>query len=135
MSQENVEVVREGFLATARGDPATARPYFDSSIEWDMAGVVGWTEKRVYRGEEVEPFLQAWAASWGGTWHFDVDEVRDAGGDQVFVAIHEWGTGAESGASVDQRRYFAATLRGGQIVRVRMFSERADAVKAVGLQG
>jgi ketosteroid isomerase-like protein len=51
------------------------------------------------------------------------------------VAIHEWGTGAESGASVDQRRYFAATLRKGQIVRVRMFSERADAVEAVGLAG
>ena len=64
MSQENVEVVREGFLATARGDPATARPYFDSSIEWDMAGVIGWAEKRVYRGQEVGPFLRGWADSW-----------------------------------------------------------------------
>ena len=129
-----MEIVREGFLAAGRGDPAVARPYWDSAIEWDMEGVLGWTEKRVYRGEEVEPFLQAWAASWGGTWHFDVDEVRDAGGDQVFAAIHEWGTGADSGARVDQRRYFAVTLREGRVARVRMFSERSDALKTLGLE-
>jgi ketosteroid isomerase-like protein len=135
MSQAtNVEIVREGFMATARGDPAAARPYLASSIEWDMAGVVGWTEKRVYRGEEVEPFLQAWADSWGGTWHFDVDEVRDAGRDRVFVAIHEWGTGVDSGATVDQRRYFAVTLRDGRFARVEMFSERGDALETLGLR-
>ena len=94
-----MEVVREAASAAGRGDPTAARPYFDSAIEWDMEGVLGWTEKGVYRGDEVEPFLEAWAASWGGTWHFDVDEVRDAGGDQVFVAIHEWGTGAERARS------------------------------------
>jgi ketosteroid isomerase-like protein len=135
MSRENVEIVREGFLASGSGDPAAAQRYFDQAIEWDMSGVVGWPEQDVYRGQEVEQFLQAWADSWGGTWHYDVEEVLDAGGNQVFVAIHEWGTGAESGASVDQRRYFAATLREGQIVRVRMFSERADAVEAAGLRG
>jgi ketosteroid isomerase-like protein len=132
MSQ-NVEIVREGFLASGRGDPVAAQRYFDEAIEWDMSGVVGWLEKDVYRGQEVGEFLQAWADSWGGTWHYDVEQVLDAGGEELFVAIHEWGTGAESGASVDQRRYFAATLREGQIVRVRMFSERADALKAAGL--
>jgi hypothetical protein len=49
-------------------------------------------------------FLQAWADSWR-KWHFDVEDVRDAEGEHVFVAIHEWGIGVESGASVDQRRY------------------------------
>jgi len=138
MSQENVEVVREAFLATGSGDPAAAQAVrersFDESIEWDMSGVVGWTEKQVYRGQEVGPFLQAWADSWH-TWHFDLDEVRDAGREQVFAAIHEWGIGVESGASVDQRRYFAITLRGGRFVRVQMFSERAEALAAVGLSG
>jgi ketosteroid isomerase-like protein len=101
-------------------------------IEWDMSGVVGWPEKQVYRGPEVGEFLRAWADSWR-TWHFDLDEVRDAGGEQVFAAIHEWGIGAQSGARVDQRRYFAVTLRGGRFVRVRMFSDPADALEAVGL--
>jgi ketosteroid isomerase-like protein len=137
MSEENVELVREAFLATGSGDPAAARAvrerYFDQSIEWDMSGVVGWLEKRVYRGQEVGELLEAWAASWK-TWHFDLDEVRDAGGEQVFAAIHEWGIGVESGASVDQRRYFAINLGGGRMVHVRMFSDRAEALEAAGLR-
>ena len=92
MSQENVEIVRESFLATGSGDPAAAQAVrersFDQSIEWDMSGVIGWTEKEIYRGREVGLFLQAWADSWR-TWHFDLDEVRDAGEEQVFAAIHE----------------------------------------------
>jgi ketosteroid isomerase-like protein len=86
----------------------------------------------VYRGQEVGEFLQAWADSWR-KWHFDVEDVRDAEGEHVFVAIHEWGIGVESGVSVDQRRYFAVTVRAGRAVRVRMFSDRADALAAVGL--
>jgi ketosteroid isomerase-like protein len=136
MSQENVQLVRESFLATASGDQAARRVvgerYFDQSIEWDMSGVGGWPEKQLYRGQEVGEFLDAWAASWR-EWHFDLDEVRDAGGEQVFAAIHEWGIGADSGASVDQRRYFAATLREGRIVRMQMFSDPAGALEAVGL--
>jgi ketosteroid isomerase-like protein len=132
MSQENVEVVREAFLATSGGDPAAGRSAWDPAIEWDMAGVTGWTEKRVYRGPEVLTFLEEWANSWRD-WHFDVEEVRDGGQEQVFAAIHEWGTGIESAASVDQRRYFAVDLSGGRIVRVRMFSDRAEALEAMGL--
>ena len=136
MSQENVDVVREAFLAYGSGDPTAAQTtrerFFDPSIEWDMSGVIGWTEKRVYRGPEVGEFLGAWAGSWRD-WHFDVEDVRDAGNEQVFVAIHEWGIGIESGADVDQRRYFAITLRGGRMACVRMFSEFAEALEAAGL--
>jgi hypothetical protein len=65
-------------------------------------------------------------------WHFDVEEVLDADR-QVFVAIREWGIGVESDASVDQRRYFAVTVEHGRIMRVQLFSDRSDALKAVGL--
>jgi ketosteroid isomerase-like protein len=116
------------------GDLATGVRFWDPSIEWDMSGVDGWLEKRVFRGqEEVMAFLQAWVDSWRD-WHFDLEEVRDAGREQVFSAIHEWGIGAGSGANVDQRRYFATTLHRGRIARVRMFSDRANALKAVGLE-
>jgi ketosteroid isomerase-like protein len=136
MSQGNVEVVREAFLAYGSGDPAAAQTvrerFFDPLIEWNMSGVIGWTEKLVYRGPEVGEFLAAWAKSWRD-WHFDVEEIRDAGQEQVFVAIHEWGIGIESGANVDQRRYFAINLSKGRMVRVRMFTDRAEALEAVGL--
>jgi ketosteroid isomerase-like protein len=130
VSQENLEIVRRVFVATSRGDPALAE--YDPHSEWDMTGVIGWAEKDVYRGPEILPFLQSWASSWRD-WHFDVDEVRDAG-EEVFVAIHEWARGAETEVAVDQRRYFAVRVEQGRIVRVRMFSERTEALKAVGLE-
>lgn len=137
MSQENVEIAREAFLATGSGDPTAAQAarkrVFDPSIEWDMSGVAGWAEKTVYRGQEVEEFLQAWADSWR-EWHFDLEEIRDAEQEQVFAAIREWGIGAGSGASVDQRRYFAITIRDGKAVKVEMFSDRDGALDAAGLR-
>ena|SRR5438132_7651801 len=133
LMSQNLEIVREAFLATSGGDPAAGAAAWDPAIEWDMSGVTGWTEQRVYRGREVVlEFLRQWADSWRD-WHFDVEEVRAAGDEQVFVAIHEWGTGVESAASVDQRRYFANDLSGGRVVRVRMFSDRAEALEALGL--
>jgi hypothetical protein len=43
------------------------------------------------------------------------------------------GIGTESKVSVEQYRYLIFTLRDGRTVRVEMFSERADALEAVGL--
>jgi ketosteroid isomerase-like protein len=130
VSEANVDVVLRAFIATSGGDPTMVE--YDPLAEWDMNGVAGWPEKDVYRGSEILPFLQAWANSWRD-WHFDIEEVLDAD-QQVFVAIREWGIGVESDAGVDQRRYFAVTVEHGRIMRVRMFSDRTDALRTVGLK-
>jgi phage gpG-like protein len=52
----------------------------------------------------------------------------------VFAAIHEWGTGVDTGVRVDQRRFLAVTLHERRLVRVETFSERSDALKAVALE-
>jgi ketosteroid isomerase-like protein len=131
VSQADVALVREGFSAASTGDPRAAQHTFDPSIEWDMSGVSGWTEQQIYRGAEVIEFLRSWADSWR-EWHFELEEVRDAAGENVFVAIHERGVGAGSGVAVDQRRYLAVVVRAGRIVRARMFSDRRDALEATG---
>jgi ketosteroid isomerase-like protein len=133
-ANENVELVRRALLASSGGDPTAALASFDAASEWDLTGVPGWPEKRVYRGlEEIRAFVQAWANSFE-TWRFDLEEVRDAGDGRVFATIHEWGVGAESGAHVDQYRYAVLDVRDGRIVRVDMFSDRADALHLAGLQ-
>jgi ketosteroid isomerase-like protein len=131
MSQKNVEIVRQALLATSGGDFDAAQTAFDPSVEWDMSGVVGWVEQEVYRGPQVWKFLEAWRQSWEG-WHFEVEEVGEANG-QVFAGIHEWAKGAETSATVDQRRYLVSTLRDRRIVRVRIFSDKQQALEAVGL--
>ena len=133
MSRENVEIVRKSFLAVSGGDPMAGASFYDPAIEWDMSGVTGWLEKRVYRGPEVIPFLQAWADSWQD-WHFDLDEVRDGGESECSPQSTSGEPVRETGAHVDQRRYFALTLRGGRAVRVQMFCEHAEALKALGLE-
>jgi|GEM_PF-6925915 ketosteroid isomerase-like protein len=132
MSEDDLQRVREGLVASAGGDPVAGQHFWHPSIEWDMAGVSGWAEKQVYRGPEVTEFVRAWADSWQG-WRFEVEEVCAGAGEAVFAAIHERATGAGSGASVDQRRYFVFTMRHGLAVRVQMFSEPGDARQAAGL--
>ena len=127
-----MEVVRQALEATGGGDPDGGQAFFDPSIEWDMSGVPEWPERSVYRGGEVGEFLRSWAGSWQG-WHFDVTEVRDAGGDLAFAGIHERAIGTESEVSVDQYRYFIATVRSGRITRVQTFSDRSEALQAAGL--
>jgi ketosteroid isomerase-like protein len=134
VSQENVELVREVFVARSSGDQEAGLDAFDPMAEWDMSGVTGWAEKQVYRGaDEILPFLQGWANAWRN-WHYAVEEVRAGRDERVFVAIHEAATGVESGASVDQRRYFVVDVNTGVIVRVRMFSDHDVALKAAGLK-
>jgi ketosteroid isomerase-like protein len=132
MSQENMEVVRQALAATSGGDPDASQVFFAPAIEWDMAGVSGWSEKRLYRGQEVGDFLRAWANSWRD-WRFEYEDLRAAGNERVFAAIHEHGIGTESEAVVEQHRYLIFTLRGDRIVRVQMFSERPEALHAAGL--
>src|SRR5436190_14561242 len=107
MSRHNLELVRDIFEAVGkRGDLESGLASMAPDVEWDMSGVVGWPEERTYRGlEAVRAFLEGWMASWS-EWHFDTEEIADFG-DHVFVAIREWGWGADSGASVEQRRFFA----------------------------
>jgi ketosteroid isomerase-like protein len=134
MSQENVEIVRPALLAGSGGDFSALEALSDPSIEWDMSGVTGWVEQEIVRGpQEVVAFLEGWRGSWEG-WHFEVEEVREVGR-EVLAGIHERAKGADTGVSVDQRRYLAFTLRDGKIVRVRMFSDRQEALEAVGLAG
>jgi ketosteroid isomerase-like protein len=133
VSEQNVELVRTALLAGSGGDPLAALPSFDPAGEWDMSGVVAWPEKRVYRGlEEIRVFLQAWRSAFA-EWHFEVQEVRAAGDEQVYAAIHEWGIGAGSGAGVEQYRYAVLNVKGGRIVRLQMFSDRSDALLTAGL--
>lgn len=134
MSQANVEVVRRIFEAVGQhGDLEAGLANMAPDVEWDMSGVVGWPEERGYHGRKaVRDFLKGWVESWS-EWHFDTEQIVDLGND-VFVAIREWGLGADTGASVEQRRFFVWAMKDGRTVRVQMFSERRDALEAAGLR-
>ena len=60
------------------------------------------------------------------------EEVIDAG-DHVIHAIHFRGRGRGSGIVVEGRAFQVFTFRGGKAVHWEEFSERAEALEAVGL--
>ena len=69
----------------------------------------------------------------------EFDDVRTEsvefidGGDVVVVPSRFSGRGKRSGAPVDLGITFVYTVEDGQIVRVRNFQDKADALRATGL--
>jgi ketosteroid isomerase-like protein len=131
MSQENVETVRSGYEAFARGDLDGLRDgFWAAEIEWHT--VSGVPFEGIYRGaDEVRRGIEDW------TGMFDefttvVEEMIDAG-DRVIACHRMRGKGRESGVEIDTRLVQVVTVRGGKQVRIDDYWTRDEALEAVGL--
>jgi ketosteroid isomerase-like protein len=56
-------------------------------------------------------------------------------GDKAFVWVRFSGHGAESGVPIDMELAHIVTVKGGKVLRVEEYSDRADGLKAAGLLG
>jgi ketosteroid isomerase-like protein len=129
VSQENVEIVRQLLEACNRRDFDAMLETGDPEIEIVtlMAGTyrgrAGWRRFVEQMAEEVSGF------------QFVPEELIDVGQDRV-VAVTRWGgTGRTSGIAVpDTIIGFVYTLRDGLVVRQESFRNKAEALKAVGLE-
>jgi ketosteroid isomerase-like protein len=129
MSQENVEIVRRLIEACNRRDWDAMLETGDPEIEivtlmsGTYRGHTGWRQVVEQMAEEVSGF------------QFVPEDFIDVGGDRV-VAVTRWvGTGRTSGIAVpDTPIGFVYTLREGVVVRQESFRNKADALKAVGLE-
>ena len=127
MSRENVEAVRSISADWARGDY--------SSVEWahpDIELVGG--DGAVTRG--IREVGRAWAAFLEAWDRFATvpEEIVDAGDERVLVWVRFQGRGRGSGAPVaDFSGAQVFTLRDGKVVRLELFTRRADALEAAGL--
>jgi ketosteroid isomerase-like protein len=122
MSQENVELVRRLLDMFARRDHEGVFEFYDPDIEWDSiawkstavdtgvggtAGLAG-----VYRGPEgVRTYWRRWLEAWKDL-EFEVEHVLDAGDEVVAVF----------------------TIRGGKVVRWRIYPDQQSALEAAGLR-
>jgi ketosteroid isomerase-like protein len=121
MSQENVEIVRRFLLL----DVDEALTYADPGIVWNPA------EESSAQGHDA---VRASLARWKGEWddyELMPDELVDMG-DRVVVTVRLRGRGRASGIEIDARLYDVYTLRDGKIVRMDQFTERSEALEAVG---
>jgi ketosteroid isomerase-like protein len=129
VSRENVDLIRGGFEAFARGDLQWIIDRVDPDVEW-APGIAPILGVETMRGkEELRRFL--------GEELFDgFDEFRAEAlsfedlGDTVLVQSRYSGRGESSGLEIDQVFHTLYVVRGGRIVSMRDYDTRAEAVAA-----
>jgi ketosteroid isomerase-like protein len=129
MSQENVAVVREMLERFLRNDFEAALSAFDPEVEWDGTNLPDGT---VSRGlEAVVDHITRWAGTWED-WDLELEEVMDAGGDQVIAFTYERGR-TKTGIELDEHHSELYRLRDGKIVYRKGFSDADEALEAAWL--
>ena len=131
MSDENVEIVRTGYqryLATGEFTDEIVTADF----VWDMSNFHGWPEQQTYEGPDaVQGFLEDWTGAFD-EWELEVEALHDAG-DRVVALVHQRGRSKMAGMPVEMAFAQVWTVRGGKQVRMDMYSDRDEALQAVGL--
>ena len=129
MSEENVEIVRQANAALNRGDleGALANHADDAELR-DLLNAPD--QPIVVSGKEaIRTVLNEWVAAFDEL-RVDVDEWIEAE-DAVILKAHWWGTGRESGLTIDSRQYDLYEVKEGKIVRsVIGFGSREEALEA-----
>jgi ketosteroid isomerase-like protein len=121
MSHENVEIVRRFLVA----DLDEALTYADPGIVWNPI-----EESSTQGHDAVRASLARWKAEWDD--YEVLPEDFEERGHRVVVTVRLRGRGRGSGVAVDARFYDVYTLRDGKIVRMDQFTERSEALEAVG---
>lgn len=131
MSQENVEVMREGIDAWNRNDRDEWLAVFAPDAEWHTTG--RFADRGVYRRREA--LARYWAE-----FREDVEELSTsvsqirAIDDKVLVAATATGRGRRSKASFEVPVWFVTTFRDGLAVRVETHDDSEQALEAAGLR-
>ena len=132
MSQENVDVLKAGYEAFAKGDLDAALAIMDPEIEvLDHDRVLD--SPKEYRGPQGVIQMTMEAAASFDEHRYEPEDFREVG-DRVIVSVRRRGRGKGSGIEVDEAQWHVWDFREGKAVRLRTFVSRAEALEAVGLR-
>ena len=133
MSEENVEIVLRGF-EHFRAELDFLEDVTPPDFVWDMSMFHGWPEQQIYEDlEEARRFIREWSEPFDD-WQIEVEAVHDVGDDRVLVIVRQRGRSRSTGLPVDMVLGQLFTLRDGKQTRMQMYSDPAEALRAVGLQ-
>jgi ketosteroid isomerase-like protein len=128
MSQENLQIVRDGYDAFNRRDVEAILATLHPSIEWWPAADEPITDP--YRGHDGYRALIAEAREGVPDLQAEIEEML-AVADQVVTCVRFWGRGRDSGAPVEIRETHVGRLRDGKLIEVREYRDKAEALEAV----
>ena len=133
MSQENMEVVRRVFEASARRDVDAVLALYDTDVEWIPARAHFEWRDEVFRGHQgLRRFFRDWRDAWGSD-EYECRELIDAG-HAVISVVTQRGVGRTSGLPLDRTLAGVWTVRDSKIVRAVWFLTRDEALNAAGLR-
>jgi ketosteroid isomerase-like protein len=131
MSQENVEIVRNGFDAFTRGDIKGVLRLCDENIvvtqPKELPGVS--PQQRGHSG--VLEAFSIWPEQWDD-YHIEILRIADTG-DYVVVTARTGGRGKQSGVEVEMDFTFVFSVRDEKIVEMQIFMREDQALEAAGL--
>lgn len=131
MSQENVEIVRQGYERFAASGEVVVELTTDDLV-WNMSNFHGWPEQQVYEGlDGVQVFISEWMNAWED-WELEVEALLDAG-DRVVALVHQRGRSKAAEMPVEMSFAQVWTVRDGKQTRMDMYSDRQEALEAAGL--
>jgi ketosteroid isomerase-like protein len=133
MSEENVEIVRRFVEGWQRSDWEGMAELADPGVE--LHGTVGGVEEgRIRRGiAEIRRDFESNEEIWDEH-RVEIDELIDAG-DRVVLFQREYQRGRSSGVELVLEAAVLVDVRGGRIVRLQGFMDRAAALDAAGQRG
>ena len=128
MSRQNVEIVRECIVSFQRGDYATALEALDPEIEYELTH---FPDGKIYHGHDgVREAFRIWIGTWAN-YRQELDELIDAGDNEVIALVREFGRGIGSGIELERPTAGVWILRNGKAVRIRFYEGREAALEAV----
>jgi ketosteroid isomerase-like protein len=129
MSQENVELVRSIYDDWLRGDMALDK--FDPEITMVESEAIPGVPS-AYGIDAVRRYIESFPDYWSEI-RVEPQEYIDAG-HRVVVMARLIGRGKSSGAAVERTWAYVWTLRAEKALRMDAYTDRAEALKAVGLE-
>jgi ketosteroid isomerase-like protein len=140
MSQENVQLARNVFLAASRSgaldaldQDALERAFEFFHPEIEIREDPRFPEAAVLRGQDAVRTYFAQFTEQFDEFRFEFEEVLDAGSDRVVLLFHLYGRGKDSGAAFEEHPAWVQTIRDGKVVRIEAYLDRREALEAVGL--
>ena len=130
MSAEILQLFAEVFN---RDDLDDAVEYLDPEVEL-RPGVLAPDQDALFRGPDgVREFLRGAIEPWESV-RIDRKEIVEAPGNR-FVAVDRWYFRGRDGIEIERELPTVFTFEGGRVVRIDGYTDRAEALKAVGLEG
>jgi len=130
MSEENVEVVRRGFMAAGREDWRTALDTVHPEaaiLDYDVP------DAGTYHGHAgFLKWLANWDAGWD-TWRIEDSEFRAAGDEGAIAVFRSIAKGKGSGIEIERHDAIVYEVRNGKIERLEYFNDQGRALQAAGL--